>query len=408
MIENTISLYILKIASIIIPLITLPYLLRVLGPEGFGTISFSQSFANFFVMIVDFGFWLSVVPLVSSNIDDKKKVSEIFSSVVIIKIFLLILCFTIYFSIINYFDRFSQNKLLNLYMFGIVIGQGLNLTWFFQSMQKMRYIAILNITIKIFFLTMILLFIKSNRDLLKYPILLSLGYIGILPFAYYIALTKFNIKFYWPSYKKILYYGKYSFGFFISRVSVQLYSSTGVLIVGFISNDLIVGYYAMADKLKNVITSLYGPIIQSLYPYLTQEKSLIFFKKIFMLVNIINLIGIVILYLFAHSILITIYGYSSELSEEILRIFALLLLIDIPSILVGYPLLGAFGFNKYLNYGLVFTSILFFIFIIILWIANLLSAKSVAMAYLGIIVFELLYRVYGVYKYKIFNKSQSK
>ena len=56
LIENFVSLYLLKIANILIPLVTLPYLVRVLGVENFGLISFAQVFAGFFVVFVDFGF----------------------------------------------------------------------------------------------------------------------------------------------------------------------------------------------------------------------------------------------------------------------------------------------------------------------------------------------------------------
>ena len=210
LIENFISLYLLKIANIIIPLITLPYLVRVLGVDGYGVISFAQVFAGFFVMFVDFGFNLSMAREISVYSDDTTKVSKIVSTVFIIKAILLILGFFVYYLLISYFDKFVKYELLHLYMYGIVIGQGLFPYWYFQGMQKMRYITILNLIVKLTFLILILSLIKTPDDYLRYPVLLTFGYIGILPFAYYFAKKEFKFKFFLPSYRDIIYYLKYS------------------------------------------------------------------------------------------------------------------------------------------------------------------------------------------------------
>ncbi len=405
LIENFASLYILQITNILIPLITLPYLVRVLGVEKFGLVSFAQVFAMFFVMFVDFGFTLSIVRLISIHADDHKKVSEIFSSVILAKLFLIGVAFVVMFLIVESVDRFSHDKMLYFYMFGIVIGQGLFPVWFFQGMQRMRYITLLNFVVKLLFLVLIFLLIHHSDDYLMYPILLSAGYLSVLPLAFYLIKKQFGVVFAFPKIDRVVYYMRYSSHFFVSRIAVRMYEGGGLLVVGLIAPDTVVGYYAIADKLRGAITSLYSPISQTLYPYIARDKNIRLYKKLFGVIMLLNIIGLSVLFTYAQEILELIFGSASSTTVMLVRIFVLVMLMDVPSILLGYPLLGAFGYTHYVNYSLVITAILYLVGLGMLYLMGIASVKSIALLYVFTIFIELLLRGFGVIKYQLWREN---
>ena len=150
-VTNYFSLSILQIANYILPLLTLPYLVRVLGTEKFGLIMFAQALATFLTVFVDFGFNLSGTREVSVARNEKEKLSKIFSAIIIIKAGLLCLALFILFIIVKVFTRFSVDADVYFLSFGIVIGQTLFPVWFFQGIEKMKIIALINILAKVIF-----------------------------------------------------------------------------------------------------------------------------------------------------------------------------------------------------------------------------------------------------------------
>jgi PST family polysaccharide transporter len=170
---NFFSLSVLQIFSYVLPLLTLPYLVRVLGVETFGLISFATAFIIFFNILVDYGFNLSATREVSIHREDKEKITQIYSSVLTIKFILTILSFIILSFIVFIFDKFNSHIELYLITFLSVVGQAFFPIWYFQGMEKMRYITIINISSKVIFTIAIFIFVHKESDYLLVPFVLQ-------------------------------------------------------------------------------------------------------------------------------------------------------------------------------------------------------------------------------------------
>ena len=404
--SNFFSLSVLQIFSYILPLLTLPYLVRVLGVETFGLVSFATAFIAFFNIIVDYGFNLSATREISVHRENKDKITEIYSSVLAIKFILIFVSLIILSFIVFTFEKFSSHSMLYFITFISVIGQALFPIWYFQGMERMKYITIINISSKVVFTIAIFVFVQKENDYLIVPLLSGLGVLLGSLYALYIVKKDFNQSFVWQNIETMKFYFKDSSQFFLSRVSVSIYTSANAFVLGLFTNNTMVGYYSIAEKLYMAIQSLYGPITQALYPYVAKEKNIKLFKKIFYSVVGLNILGVIFLYFFGEYIFALLF--TKEIGTESISVFKIFLvanLIVVPSILIGYPFLGALGFSKYANKSVINGSIVHLLGLVSLILTDNITIYNVAFM---IIITELLVlgqRTFWIKENKLWQKQ---
>ena len=351
--ENMISLTGLQFASYILPLITLPYLTLVLGPEKFGLTQYAISLITYFQFFTDYGFNLSATRELAICRDDNQKISQIFSSVMFIKLCLCILSFIILLLIVMFIPKFNEDSYVYILTFGMVIGYMLFPTWLFQGIEYMRYTSILNIIGKIVFTVLIFIFIHDTTDYMLVPLINSLGYILVGILGIYIALTKFNIKITIPSIRDIKYHLREGWYVFISTIAINMYTTTNTFLLGLLTNNTLVGYYSIAEKIILAVNGLLNPISQALYPFISRTvktddktRSIEFIRKI---TKIMTLVGIVLsagLFIFAKPIILLLFGQSYVNSVIILQIISIVPLAVSLSTVFGDETMLTFNYKK--------------------------------------------------------------
>lgn len=265
--SNFVALSFLQFANLVLPLVSLPYLVKVLGAEKFGLLMFAQSLITYFNLLTDYGFNFTATREISLHKNDNKQISNIFSSVIIVKFFLLILSFLILTLIIYSLDYFYADKEVYYLTFGVVIGQMIFPVWLFQGLEEMKYITYINVFTKAIFTIAIFVFIESPNDYILFPLLNSLGFIisGILGMI--IATKYFKIKFTFPTYKLVQSQFISSGHMFVSTFSMSLYTTSNIFVLGLFTSNIVVGYYAAIEKLITAIRSMYAPFNQAIFPY---------------------------------------------------------------------------------------------------------------------------------------------
>lgn len=332
LLSNFMSLSILQGLNYLLPLITMPYIIRVVGLENFGLIAFAAAIIAYFNVIVDYGFNLTATRDVAVHRDDKAKITEIYSSVMTIKLMLVFACLICLVIIAALFNEFFSNMAIYFFTFGIVIGQALFPVWFFQGMEKMKYITYLHILSKSIFTLMIFIFVQEESDFYIVPLLTSFGFIVAGVLSQILIKKEFNIVFEWQQIKKIKYYLKNGWHVFISRLYVNLYTTTNIVLLGFLTNNLTVGYFSIAEKIVLAIAGIFEPANQALYPYLVKKynESIEQFGKLLKKIVLVFFSIAILLFLvteyFKYDIITLVNGdYSAEV-DILLSVFLIRIL----------------------------------------------------------------------------------
>ncbi len=397
LISNFLSLSVLQGVNLFLPLLTLPYLVRVLGVENFGLMGFSLSIIMLFNIFVSFGFGLSATREISINRGDIKKISQIFSSVMVVKAFFVVVSLFFLTLLVFIFETIQSHFLLYYITFILVLGEALFPTWFFQGMERMEYITYISVVSKVISTVLIFVIIQNPADYIYFPLLNSLSAVFNGVFAIWFILSRFGVKFSVPPVKTLKSQVGKSYHFFLSRAANDGARYYAVTAIGLSFGNSVVGYYSIVEKLFFAFMSLFGLVAQTIYPYMSRTKDLLFLRKILLLVVIASVVILVPVMVFNEFVVYLIFDIKNSLISDIFIAIFIGGFFGVVSSILGYPGLAAFGYVKQSNNSLIFASLIYSVLITVsaFYIESIqLSALSLsAYAVLG-----LLFRLYYIKK----------
>jgi PST family polysaccharide transporter len=179
LVQNLFSLTILNAVNAVMPIVVVPFLLGVIGLENYGKIVVALSFTFFFQSIIDYGFRITGTRDVAKNVENSNRLNEIYSEIMTVKILMLITSCIVIIGVAYLYPHFRQNITIFYLCCVYLLGYSLFPDWFFLGMQKMKYVAIINFVVKLFFTILIFAFIESEADFLLYPLFLSLSFLFV-------------------------------------------------------------------------------------------------------------------------------------------------------------------------------------------------------------------------------------
>jgi PST family polysaccharide transporter len=250
---NFMSLASLDIFNYLLPLITFPYLLRLLGAEEYGIIAFATSFVQYFTTITDYGFTISAAREVAVVRHDRQRLSEVVTAILLIKACLLLACGLIAAVIVSASPPLRAVWNIELFGFGLVAANALSLTWFFQGMEQMRYITALGLCSKCCYTILVFAVIHHQQDYYLVPLLGSAAEITVGVLGVILAIRQFGIRVTAFSAKEWRIQLHHGFHAFISYVTMSCYSSTRTFVLGLLAGPKITGYYAIAERIGTVM-----------------------------------------------------------------------------------------------------------------------------------------------------------
>lgn len=399
LVKNTIMLYGITIAKIVFPLITLPYLTRVLSENIYGSVAFVKAFMSYAQLFIDFGFVLSATKSITLARDNKAKMGQILWNTILEKCllalvsFLILLCCIITIPLLKEFAIFSI-----LYFVSIVLSI-VFVDFYFRGIEKMEMVSVPYVISKSASTIFTLVLIKSDGDIFWIPILEIVGnLLAGLVVLYF--LSKEKLPFIISDLKTIIQDLKTSSVYFASNFATTFLGSFTTIVSGLALSAENIAYWSVTMQLVSAVKVMYSPITNSLYPHMILEPRRKTINKTLLIFMPIIVVGCIFTYCFSSSIMAIIGGSKYAIASTTLKYLVPVLFFSFPGMLFGWPTLGAIGKERQTTITTMVSAISQVSLLIFLLVMHRVSLYSLAIS-CCIAEFILLFTRYYYYrKYK--------
>ena len=257
--------------KIFFPLIIMPYVSRILLPDGLGRVSYAQNIASYFILIASLGIPNYGIREIAKNGENIQDRSRSFFEIFYINLASTLFVTLIYYFLVFHTEYFAEKRLIYCIVGIALIFNAFNIDWFYKGLEEFRYITIRSYIVKFISLIAIFLFIRSNGDVNKYALILTLATSANYVFNI-IHVRKYLI---YP--KGALDYRKHikPIFFLFAAVLVELYAQLDITMLGTICGETYVGYYTNVIKIIQIITI----VITSIGSVLLPRFSVFYYEK---------------------------------------------------------------------------------------------------------------------------------
>lgn len=394
LLKNTVMLYILTFSSYLLGFLVIPYETRVLHTEKFGLVGLAMAMMIYFQKTIDFGFILSATEEVTEKREDREALSRIFTAVTYGKLLLTAVAGVVLLILCRLVTRWTENTGFFLLYFVATAVNCLIPDYLYRGLEQMEVITLRTVLIKLFFTGMIFLTLHGPEDYCMIPILNIIGSAAALLGVWIHLSRRLGIRFGRFDWKEVWRSLRLSWTFFLSRIATTTYSAANTIVLDLISAGSATAFYSAADKFVNVAKSLFSPISDSLYPYMTKNRDFRLVKKLLLIAEPIILLGCTAAFIWAEPLCSLFFGEEYAPTGQVLRAMLPMIAAILPNYILGFPTLSAMGMTRYANYAVIFGSLVHILNLVILFTAGWLNMVTLgalsSVAELAILVFQIV------------------
>lgn len=242
-----------QVLTLIIPLITTPYISRVLGVYNVGVYSYVFTVASYFVVFSQVGLNVFGQRQVSYDKDNPYKLSNTFKQLVLIRFATFIIGICIYIMLILYTEKYQQYYIVFLVY---IISGAIDITWFFQGLEDFKAVTIRNFIIKIINTACIFIFVKTEDDLIKYMVVYCFSEL-VSQLIMWVGVKK-RIVHTTMIYSDITLFFKGAMTMFMPQAITTIYTLSDKLILGLLSTETQIGLYSQSEKIIKLSLTIVG------------------------------------------------------------------------------------------------------------------------------------------------------
>ena len=279
--KNFILNVLLTLSTILFPLITFPYVSRIIGPAGVGKVTFATSIISYFSMFAQLGIPTYGIRVCARVRDDQEALTRTVHELLVINLVMDILSYAVMILCLVFVDSLQEYRSLLLMMSSTILLTSMGMEWLYRALERYNFITVSSVLFKIAAMILMFMLIHSPTDVYAYGVLSVLAASGsfVLNFLYARKYVSFKLV------------GNYDFSrhfrpvlvFFAMSCATTIYTNLDTVMLGFIKTDIDVGYYNAAIRVKSLlvtfVTSL-GTVLLPRASYYVENNMVEDFKKI--------------------------------------------------------------------------------------------------------------------------------
>ncbi|OHD90694.1 oligosaccharide flippase family protein [Sulfuricurvum sp. RIFCSPLOWO2_12_FULL_43_24] len=407
--KNIASLSALQMINFAVTLLILPYLARVLGVAGWGSIVFVQLVINYLLWVTNWGFYLGVTRRVSARRNNEKVLAGLLFNTLVAQWLLTLVVFFFMGAILFILDIPMSQKLMYIVASGLLIGNALTPIWYLNGLEKIREAAMIQLSAKLLAIPLIFIFVHEKTDSLTYLLINTLCSIAVGSFVMYQLYRQGHLNWKPLSFVKVLRVIKVDYRLFLGALWANLNGSLIPTILGIVGGPAALGYYNLAERAKSAAITVLQPISQALFPrmcYLFQHdhKSAhrLLKRSAMILLGLSGIVSIV-LFVFAADVLRLLGGDEFIEGEHVLQWMAFTTFFTTASAFMTHQILIPAGRSNSYNYAMFMTLALNAI--LVMPIISAYGALGAAIVLFVTELFMLGYLFFHVQKYKLHREN---
>jgi PST family polysaccharide transporter len=325
--KNTFALYLVQFSRYLLPLVTVPYLARVLGPDSWGKVIFVQTFSTWLAIILDYGFNLSATREIARAQHDKEKIAEIVSGVMGAKGVLIVFAFVV--SLVLFFAIPNLRQEPGLWVIGwfLAVFAGSLPLWYFQGIEQMQKVAVLDIGSRLFSTACVFVFVRGQAYGWLYLLILTMASFmsAIVALVWMYQTLSFKI----PPLSQVVCTLREGFSMFLFQSAVSLYTTANIFLLGLFIPASQLAFYGSADKINKIVLSFTQPMSQVLFPRVNvliweaPKKAARVVRYCLALMAFMGIMMALILFMYASFTIKLLFGEQYSETVSLLRILAL-------------------------------------------------------------------------------------
>ena len=397
LLRNTIYMYLMKFSLYVFPLITIPYLTRVLQENNYGVYTWSNAIISYARIFIDFGLVIYGVEIVARCKDDKKNIGEVITTITIFKFILSMLTLIGLILLCFFVDSFYEYRKMIFISFLPAFISIFSIDYVFQGIEDMKKITLRTLITRGLFTVMIFVFIRKSSQYYFVPIFTAIGDAISVVFMW-IELIKKKIKPQKFSKEKLISIIKNSKWFFYSAVMGAIYTYGDTIVIGTIMDKNIVAQYGIANTILAVAQNCIAPMSEAFHPYMIKNKNFKLIKKTILIFEPIIILGCIIMYFISPTIVPFIFGEQYVEAGYILRYMLPIVIVTLPMFMFGYPTLSSLNLNREANMSVILAGIIHAILLGLFYVTKTLTLEKIIFCIFISNLFNFLFRYYAYRK----------